>query len=228
MNIWSRTHEGPIPNTASPGDSPTRPARRHWLAVAGATALIALSGCAALNTIHVEVKSYGSWPAGRTPGSYSFERLPSQQDDPDQAQLEALAADALKRAGFTAAAPGTAPQVTVQIGANVNRQDSLPWNEPLWWNSPRWGYPGGGPYYWPNSSWWAWNTRYERTTYVRQVALLIRDAKGKEPLFESHAVTEGVTYGGPEILGAMFRASLDGFPKAQPEGRTVGILLGEP
>jgi len=227
MNIWSRGLGGPIPNPASATTPPACPGRRRWLGAAGATALIALSGCAALNTLHVDVKSYGNWPAGRAPGSYSFERLPSQQDDPDQAQLEALAADALKRAGFTAAAPGAGGDVTVQIGANIDRQDSLPWNEPLWWHSPRWGYPGG-PYYWPNSSWWAWNTRYERTTYVRQVALLIRDAKGKEPLFESHAVTEGVTYGGPDILGPMFRASLDGFPQAQPKGRTVSILLGEP
>ena len=50
--------------------------RRHLLIALLGTA--ALAGCAGLNTVSGEVSSFGGWPAGRAPGSYSFERLPSQ------------------------------------------------------------------------------------------------------------------------------------------------------
>ncbi|HEY0584656.1 MAG TPA: DUF4136 domain-containing protein, partial [Pseudoduganella sp.] len=71
-----------------------------------------LAGCASLNTLQAQVASYGTWPAQRKPGTYAFERLPSQQARADaQQRLEDAARPAIEAAGFTAAAPGEAPDV---------------------------------------------------------------------------------------------------------------------
>lgn len=185
--------------------------RRSALA---ATALaVALSGCAALNTVTSEVATYGDWPAGRAPGRYAFERLPSQQARPaQQANLEAAAARALEGAGFTAAADAAQVDVIVQIGARISRTDIYPWDDPLWW---RWG---GG--YWHSPAWRphsravfyanlnaGWYTRYERS-----VALLLRDRASAVPLFEAHAQTDGTTSGDNALITAMFEAAMKDFP----------------
>ena len=185
--------------------------RRSALA---ATALaVALSGCAALNTVTSEVATYGDWPAGRAPGRYAFERLPSQQARPaQQANLEAAAARALEGAGFTAAADAAQADVVVQIGARISRTDIYPWDDPLWW---RWG---GG--YWHSPAWRphsravfyanlnaGWYTRYERS-----VALLLRDRASAVPLFEAHAQTDGTTSGDNALITAMFEAAMKDFP----------------
>ena len=185
--------------------------RRSALA---ATALaVALSGCAALNTVTSEVATYGDWPAGRAPGRYAFERLPSQQARPaQQANLEAAAARALEGAGFTAAADAAQADVVVQIGARISRTDIYPWDDPLWW---RWG---GG--YWRSPAWRphsravfyanlnaGWYTRYERS-----VALLLRDRASAVPLFEAHAQTDGTTSGDNALITAMFEAAMKDFP----------------
>ena len=77
-----------------------RTPRRLILALAAAAPL-GLVGCAALNSLHGEVSSFGSWPQGRAAGSYRFERLPSQQqagtaEQAEQAALERGAAEALE------------------------------------------------------------------------------------------------------------------------------------
>ena len=60
-----------------------------------------IGGCASFNTLNNEVSTFGSWPAERNPASYGFERLPSQQERPEQQQLlEDAANGALQRAGF--------------------------------------------------------------------------------------------------------------------------------
>ncbi|MBC8055888.1 MAG: DUF4136 domain-containing protein, partial [Rhizobiales bacterium] len=66
---------------------------------------LALGGCAAFNNLSNEVSTYGPWPAERKPASFAFERLPSQQAEPErQALLESAARGALEAAGFNAAA----------------------------------------------------------------------------------------------------------------------------
>jgi Domain of unknown function (DUF4136) len=119
---------------------------------------LALGGCAGLNTVSGEVSSFGGWPAGRAPGSYGFERLPSQQQDPEeQARLERMAAAALQAKGFQPATAGAKPDVVVQVGARISRQAHSPWDDPLWWRfgvgvGPRWH----GPWYGWSS--WRWTT----------------------------------------------------------------------
>ncbi len=186
-----------------------------------------LSGCAALNTVTSDVTTFSEWPADRKPGRYAFERLPSQKANATRtADLEAAAAKALEKAGFTAAVDAAQADVIVQIGARVNRAEVSPWDDPLWW---RWGATG----YWRSPSWRGprsayyaglrsdWYSRYERN-----VAVLLRDRASSAPLFEAHAQTEGGTAGDAALLGAMFEAALQGFPaKEEQSPRRVSVTL---
>lgn len=204
-----------------------KPIRALALFIAAA----ALTGCAALNTVTSDVTSYSEWPADRKPGRYAFERLPSQKANATRsADLEAAAATALEKAGFSAAPDAAQADVIVQIGARVNRTEVSPWDDPLWWS---WGPTG----YWRSPSWrglrsahvggyaglrsdW-YNTRYERN-----VAVLLRDRASSVPLFEAHAQTEGGTAGDADLLGAMFEAALQGFPAKEAQNpRRVSVTL---
>src|SRR6185436_3398857 len=79
--------------------------RRVALLSLGAAAALSLTGCAALNTVSADAQTFGSWPAGRQPGTFAFERLPSQQrNEASQASLEDAARGALLKAGFTESA----------------------------------------------------------------------------------------------------------------------------
>jgi len=187
--------------------------RRSVLTAAAIVVAAALGGCAALNTVTAEVATYGDWPAGRAPGRYAFERLPSQQAQAArQAELENAAARALEAAGFTAAPDAAQADVIVQIGARISRMELSPWDDPLWW---RWG---GG--YWRSPGWRShsrvgfyanfntgWYTRYERN-----VAVLLRDRASGTPLYEAHAQTDGTTAGDNALIAAMFEAALKDFP----------------
>jgi hypothetical protein len=164
------------------------------LTVAGAAGL--LVACASMNTLNAEVVSYGGWPKERKPGTYAFERLPSQQARAEtQQRLEDAAEPALKAAGFSAAAPGATPDVLVQLGARITRYDRSPWDDPLWWRGGfgSWRYrPWGGPY---------------------------------PPWYEARASSEGMTSGGDELLSAMFKAAMADFPQSGSVPHTVSVML---
>ncbi len=182
----------------------------------------ALSGCAALNTLHTEVSTYGQWPAGRAPGTYAFERLPSQQARAQaQDALEAAARPALREAGFTEAPAGQEPEARVQVGARLTRVDVSPWGPQLgvggywaWGRNPWWG-PGWG------LGWQADLPRYER-----EVGLLVRDHATGRVLYEARAGHEGSAVGDSRVLAAMFSAALKDFPNPGLNPRAVRVPLG--
>ncbi len=185
------------------------------MAVIAAAAL--LSACASLNDVSADVSSYSRWPAGRSAGTYAFERLPSQQAKPQQAQmLEDSARRAVEGAGFVPAPEGSAPDVTVQVGARVVETDGYPWEDPFWgggfglWHRPfgRYGRPYGLAG-WRGGFGGSYN---DFPSYQREVALLIRDKRSGEPLYEARAQNEGSTTGVATILPAMFVAALKDFP----------------
>ncbi len=198
--------------------------RRLCLGAAGAAAL-ALGGCAAMRTVSSEVASFGDWPAGRAPGRYAFERLPSQQARAaDSDLLEASARAALARAGFTPVAEGAEPDVRVQLGASDRGVLQALWDDPLWWHG---GFGPGryGPWMGPR---WAYGTRFgggRSERYEHQVALLIRDHASGKPLFEARAVSEGSSPARPDVYAAMFEAALSGFPDRGANPRTVDVAL---
>ncbi|OGA97884.1 MAG: hypothetical protein A3E25_06205 [Burkholderiales bacterium RIFCSPHIGHO2_12_FULL_69_20] len=195
--------------------------RRHLLrTTTGATALVLLAGCASLGEWSAEVSTFGDWPAGRAPGRYAFERLPSQQTQADAIQaLEDAAAPALAAAGFQPVAAGAQPDVLVQLGARVSRADRSPWDDPLWWH--------GGFGYWHRSPWrgpvWGATWRTEPPRFDREVAVLIRDRASGKPLFEARASSESFQSSAAPVLQPLFAAALMDFPKPGINPRRVVV-----
>ena len=194
---------------------------------AAAAELAALTGCASFNQLSSEVSSYGQWPAGRSPGQYFIERLPSQaaRNAPaDRPQpLEQAAHQALQRAGFKPAADLASADVVVQIGARVTRYEVAPWADPLWW---RWG-----PRYWHGPTWPGTYRGFGPSVYWRaapppdrEVAVLLRDRATSVPLWEARATSTGFA-SDVSVFEAMFAAALSDFPNARPEMHRVAIPL---
>ena len=186
-------------------------------------ATVALSGCAAMNSVSSDVSSFGEWPAGRKAGSYAFERLPSQQSRAAETEaLENAAMGALAKAGFTRAAAGQEPEVLVQVGARVGRTDTYPWADPIWWRGS-FGYYRYGPWFGPR---WGLGMQFDATRYEREVAVLIRDRASGKPLFEARASNESSSSSaGSATLAAMFEAALMDFPRLGMNPRRVVVPL---
>jgi hypothetical protein len=196
--------------------------RRLRAVLAAGVAAATLAGCAGLSTLSSEVASYGEWPQGQTPGTYAFERLPSQQARAqEQDALEAAARPALEAAGFRPAPAGAEPQVLVQVGARVTRADRSPWDDPLWWRGS-FGYWRHGP--WPGPS-WRLGMRMDSPRYDREVAVLLRDRASGKPVYEARASNDGYSMGNAAILAAMFAAALQDFPATGLSPRTVVVPL---
>lgn len=194
-------------------------ARRTLLAGALLAATL-LGGCAGLNTMQADIATYGDWPAGREPGRYAFDRLPSQQSRPDAAAaLEDAARPALEQAGFVAAGPGEPADVLVQVAARNSRSDIDLWADPIWW---RGGWVPGRRA-WVDPLWWP--ELRARIRYEREVGVLIRDAATSRPLYEARASNEGANAAGAALQQALFRAALIDFPRTGPNPRTVSVTL---
>ncbi|HSI60858.1 MAG TPA: DUF4136 domain-containing protein [Ideonella sp.] len=229
--------------TPLPSSPALRAGARRAVLACGLLAGAWLAGCASLNTVQSQVSSYGQWPAGRAAGSFAIERLPSQQTpeaSPEQTELEQGAQAALQQAGFAPVAAGAAPDVVVQIGARVTRQDRPGWDDPFWWRGPfvsRWGFAG-----WPGPAWYGPHGGYgygpygygpfgasrygpSSSEYLREVVVLIRDRASGEALYEAHARSDGLNAGGNTVLAAMFAAALQGFPAVQPAPHPVQVAL---
>ena len=196
--------------------------RRLRAVLAAGAAVAILAGCAGFSSLSSEVASYGEWPQGQAPGTYAFERLPSQQARAqEQDALEAAARPALEAAGFRPVPAGTEPQVLVQVGARVTRADRSPWDDPLWWRGSL-GYWRYGP--WPGPS-WRLGLRMDSPRYDREVAVLLRDRASGKPVYEARASNDGYSMGNAAVLAAMFAAALQDFPATGLSPRTVVVPL---
>jgi hypothetical protein len=197
--------------------------RLATLLLAG-SALGLLGGCAAFHTFTSDVSSFGDWPAERRPGSFAFDRLPSQQAQAtEQESLEQLALPALQAAGFTPAPEGVAADVLVQVGARSERQLRSPWDDPLWmrpWGP--WG-PSPRPGFWLSARWP--DAGWMRSDYSREVALLIRDRSSGKALYEVHASSSGTTQGSNALYGALFATALKEFPAIHVEPHPVSVEM---
>ncbi len=203
-----------------------QPSKRRLLQLTVLSALAALAGCASMRQLSAEVSSFGDWPTGRAAGSYAFDRLPSQQAQADASlALEDAARPALAKAGFVPVAPGTAPDVLVQLGARVSRADPSPWDDPLWWHGG-WGTWRHGP--WRGPIWgteFGGSVRYQSPRFDREVAVLVRDRISGKPLFEARASSEGFQSNAAPVLQPLFRAALTGFPTLGVNPRQVTVPL---
>lgn len=189
------------------------------------TATALLAGCAALNSVTSEVSSFSAWPADRQPGTYAFERLPSQQARAEQQQLlEDSARRALEGAGFTPAAEGQASDYVVQLGARVSATEAY-YDDPFWWRgglyvhrfSRPWPYYGVGL-----------GMGIPTVNYEREVAVLIRDRKSGQPLYETRASNDGASPSIRSLLPAMFEAAMKDFPAGSVTPRRVTTEITPP
>jgi len=209
---------------------------RLWPALIALAVTFGLAGCASLNQLSNDVSTYSVWPAERKPASYAFERLPSQQGNPQQQQfLEDAAAPALQHAGFTAAGDPAAADVTVTLGARVYATQISPYDDPFWWRGGLWPHrmfwrPGFGhfghfghfgPWSRPFGPWSPWGPSFYTPTYEREVAMLIRDRRTGRPLYEARVTNDGTSPSILSLLSAMFSAGMKDFPAGGPNPRRV-------
>lgn len=196
-----------------------------------AAVALVLTGCAGVRTLNSDVSSYGPWPADRKAATYAFERLPSQEEHADRQKLvEDSARGALEAAGFVPATTVDAAQVKVQVGARVGTYDRWAYYDPFWNNlgvgysigfhrgfgRTRWGLGFGGGYGYGYSNW---------PQFEREVAVLIRDQKTGQLLYEARARNSGASATIDPLLPAMFAAALKDFPVGGPNPRSVNIEL---
>ena len=183
-------------------------------------AATALSGCATGYLLDNQVQSFSSLPALPAPATYRFERLPSQQN-PQQAQLEALADAALFKAGLRR--DDAHPRYSVQVSARVQRVLS-PYADPWDWGGFGWSLGGyhrgigigiGGPF-----------GRMESPWFQREVGVIVRDIAANKVVFESRASNDGPWLDNNSVLPAMFDAALQGFPNPPAGPRRVDIHIG--
>lgn len=195
-------------------------------ALALSATLLLLSGCAVMNRLNNEVSSFGPWPTQRVPGTYAFERLPSQQEHPKlQEQLENAARPAVDAAGFKPVASGEKAEYLMQLAARVSSTDPWYTNDPfIWRGSLRYGWDWGPRRF--GRSGWGMGLGYEFASmsdskFDREVAILIRDGKTGELLYETRASNSGQTASITYLLPAMYRAAMNDFPSTAPNPRQV-------
>jgi hypothetical protein len=181
--------------------------------------VLLLTGCAGMRLVDSQVSSFAtvSVAAG---SRYRFERLPSQQTNPEaQAQLEAMAEQALAKVGLTR--DDSAAHYSVQVSATQRAQQVVLEHRPLGWHSG-WRVDNrglimgsGGLFPWMEA----------RTDYWREVGLIMRDRSTEAVVFESHAVHDGPWSDSHAVLPAMLDAALQGFPNPPSGVRRVNIEI---
>ena len=186
-------------------------------------AALLLGGCAAMNTVVSDVTSYSQWPAERQPTTYSFERLPSQQANPrEQEILETAAREALGEIGFKEAADAQASDILVQLSARVTRYDPLIYDDPFFW-------PGAWGAWGPWGPGWGWRPgfgmRHDFPRYEREVAVLMRDRKTGQTLYETRASNGSLASADAKTWAAMFEAALKDFPQPAVNPRRISVPL---
>lgn len=192
---------------------------RTFVAAIALTAL--LGGCASVRLVESDVSSHSQWPAQRQPGSYTFERLPSQQAQAElQSRIEEAAQPALEQAGFRPAALGQTPDVTVQVGLSQTRYERAPWDDPFWHNSLYFGRGGFRGFGTGIGLGWSMPSPY----YVLDAAVLIRDARTQQVLYETRAKHDG-RWQDEALWEALFEAALKDFPAPAISPRRVRIEL---
>lgn len=197
----------------------------RFVAAAGVAALV-LTGCASTYRLDNHVQSFSQLQGLPAQTTYRFERSLSQQADPAQQALEALADPALHRAGLRR--DDAAPRYSVQVSARTERTLS-PYGDP-WGPWGPWGWGGGwsvglggrhfglglgGP--WPRGdSYW----------FHREVSVIVRELATNRVVYETRAVNDGPLLDNNAVLPAMFEAAMQGFPNPPPGPRRVDVQIG--
>ncbi len=181
-----------------------------------------LAGCASTLRMDNTVQSFSSLTEVPAGGTYRYERLPSQAQDPAQPRLEAIADAALARVGLRR--DDAAPAYTVQAWSRIQYAVS-PWAQPRWGGWSGWGGVGshsgvgfgmgfGFPIGGIDSPW-----------YQREVGLILREGASGRVVYETRAFHEGYWIDPARAWPAMFDAALQGFPRPPAGVRRVDVTL---
>ena len=186
-----------------------------WVAAVGL-----LTGCATVSTVESDVQSFSTTATPVQAGTFRFERLPSQDQNAEQAtSLESMAQAALLKAGFTRVESGA--RYSVQIGAGTVEAvqtfhypffGRAAWSQfgyhRLWPSRGFYGQP------WP-----------DRESFVTRVRLEIRDLNTSAVVYESTATNEESWFNPARVLPALFEATLADFPSPPKGVRKVVVPL---
>ena len=188
---------------------------------------VLLTGCAGMRLVDSDVRSFVTASPIPANSTYRFERLPSQQADAtQQTRLEALAQQALSKAGLQKSDAEAAYSVAVSVSTKVD--SNSPWNPltdraGLGWNLG-WGIPHGNmqrrghpllPLFGP----------IEQPYYWRQVSLIIRHLDTSQVVFETQAANDGPWSDGEAVVAAMLDAALKDFPNPPQGVRRINIEI---
>jgi hypothetical protein len=190
---------------------------RVGVAVAAAAAL--LSGCATGYLLDNQVQSFSQLQGAPAPYAYRFDRSLSQQMDPAQQALEALADPVLHRAGLRR--DDAAPRYTVQVTARSERMLS-PYADP--WTPFGWGLGFGGRHF--GIGFGGGFPRGDQPWYRREVGVVVRELPANRVVYETRAFNDGPWLDNNAVLPAMFEAALQGFPNPPQGARRVDIHVG--
>jgi hypothetical protein len=194
------------------------------LCASACAVLLLLQGCATQpGPVASDVTSYSNWPASRTPGTYAFERLPSQASSAAQSELEQSARGAINATGFREVDLPSA-QFSIQVAADMVPQSvGYPADRVgvfgAFGGGGRGGFSGGGLGV-------SFGGGGAPTAVGRAVSIVIRERPSNQSLYESRAQS---TNGGPDdqrAYAAMFAAALKDFPAAAVNPRR--IVVDEP
>ncbi len=179
--------------------------------------VVALAGCATTFVVDSNVQAFSSLQAVPAAPTYRFERLPSQQE-PGQAEFEALADGALHKAGLRR--DDSNARYTVQLTGRTQRIAS-PWADP-------WDSMWGGGFRWGRRSHFGLMGRMESPWFHREAAIVVRELSTNKVVFESRSVHDGPWMDSRSVFPAMFDAALQGFPQPPSGPRRIEVTVGTP
>ena len=108
--------------------------RRLILTALAAASVAAVTGCAGPYTVSADVSSYGAWPADRKPGTYAFDRLPSQQQSEEAVKRQTTLEDAARGSRPSAVAQALQDLLTTpwpaREGVGIASADVVSCNSP--------------------------------------------------------------------------------------------------
>lgn len=200
-------------------------ARIARLLLAAAAGTVLLAGCATGYLLDNQVQSFSQLPALPAQPSYRFERSLSQQVDPAQQALEALADPALHKAGLRR--DDAQPRYSVQVSARTERTLSPyadPWDRWGWGGFGGWGVGLSGRHF--GIGFGGGFPRTDSYWFRREVTVVVRETGTNKVVYETHAVNDGPWMDNRSVLPAMFEAAMQGFPNPPAGPRRVDIHVG--
>jgi len=181
-------------------------ARRPWRVLWALLLAAVLSGCASQLVVESVVQAQATWASAPQNARWRFERLPSQQAQPElQSRYEGMVAPLLERAGWQRDEQN--PSHLVQVLLRSSAWQLLPWPGHFgFWHRLR------PPF-------------VERTQYLREVVVLIRERQSGQIVYEAHANHDSLWPDSDAQWSAMLTAAMHGFPNPPQGSQAVGVQV---